>query len=330
MDGRARAGPLLLPADAVPRRPPAEPAVAVGGLAVHDRAGGGTVAVAFRPGAFPPGLSDLGPIENPLGLPALASLLAVVNAAARLIVMVLYLAAAGSLLVRLRRSRGVERQQLNWVAYAGVLLIGSFLLVSLLEGREIAAPVQLAVDISFFVLGVSGSPPPSPWPSCAPGCTPSTGSSTRPWSTGSSPRCSGSGTAGWCWSWDSCPAAWPATHRTGRSPRRPWRWRRCSSRPAAASGGVSTGASTAALRRRPDDRGVQRPPPRGGRPGNPLGRAPGRGRRDHGPGGRVTLAPPGRPGALAHLAPRGRDGPYPASRAWRCWIQRRRPAAFDW
>jgi hypothetical protein len=41
MDGRARAEPLLLPADAVPRRPPAEPAVAVGGLAAHDRAGGG-------------------------------------------------------------------------------------------------------------------------------------------------------------------------------------------------------------------------------------------------------------------------------------------------
>jgi hypothetical protein len=52
----------------------------------------------------------------------------------------------------------VERQQLKWVAYAGVLLIGSFLLVSLLEGREIVAPVQLAVDISFFVLGVLGVP----------------------------------------------------------------------------------------------------------------------------------------------------------------------------
>jgi hypothetical protein len=52
----------------------------------------------------------------------------------------------------------VERQQFKWVAYAGVLLIGSFLLVSLLEGREIVAPVQLAVDISFFVLGVLGVP----------------------------------------------------------------------------------------------------------------------------------------------------------------------------
>ena len=50
----------------------------------------------------------------------------------------------------------MERQQLKWVAYAGVLLIGSFLLVSPLEGREIVAPVQLAVDISFFVLGVLG------------------------------------------------------------------------------------------------------------------------------------------------------------------------------
>ncbi|HSK36191.1 MAG TPA: hypothetical protein VLA80_05600, partial [Actinomycetota bacterium] len=62
------------------------------------------------------------------------------------------------LLVRLRRSLGVERQQLKWVAYAGVLLIGSFLLISLLEGQGVPAPVQLALDISFFVLGVLGVP----------------------------------------------------------------------------------------------------------------------------------------------------------------------------
>jgi hypothetical protein len=118
----------------------------------------GTVSVALQPGPFPPGLRDLGPIENPLGVPALAPVLEATNAAARLIVVVLYLAAAGSLLVRLRRSLGVERQQLKWVAYAGVLLIGSFLLVSLLEGQGVPAPVQLALDISFFVLGVLGVP----------------------------------------------------------------------------------------------------------------------------------------------------------------------------
>ncbi|HEV3496766.1 MAG TPA: hypothetical protein VHA34_10490 [Actinomycetes bacterium] len=118
----------------------------------------GTASIALRPGAFRPGLRDLGPIQNPLGVPALAPLLEVTNAAARLIVVVLYLAATGSLLVRLRRSRGVERQQLKWVAYAGVLLIGSFLLVSLLEGQGVPAPVQLALDISFFVLGVLGVP----------------------------------------------------------------------------------------------------------------------------------------------------------------------------
>ena len=65
----------------------------------------GTVAVAFRP--EPPARPQRpGTDREPLGLPALAPLLEVVNAAARLIVVVLYLAAAGSLLVRLRRSRG--------------------------------------------------------------------------------------------------------------------------------------------------------------------------------------------------------------------------------
>jgi hypothetical protein len=224
MDGRARARPLLLPADAVPRRPPAEPAVAVGGLAVHDRAGGGHRRRGVPAGAFPPGLrtwdrsrtrsaprpglcsssrwSTPPPGSSSWGCTGRGRLTA--GPAAPL--------------------PGVERQQFKWVAYAGVLLIGSFLLVSLLEGREIAAPVQLAVGHQPELGGRCGDP----------GCGGAVPAAPSP-----------------------CPA--------GRRP------------------------------------ALQPPPLR-----------------------------PGLPGALVHLAPRGRDGPYSASRAWRCWIQRRRPAAFDW
>jgi hypothetical protein len=107
---------------------------------------------------FAPSLRDLGPIRNPLGLTAAAPVLGLVDAISRLIVTVLYLAAVGSLLVRLRRSSGIERQQLKWVAYAGAMLIGFLVLVNLLEGRRVPLAVQLAVEIGFFVLGVLGVP----------------------------------------------------------------------------------------------------------------------------------------------------------------------------
>jgi hypothetical protein len=58
----------------------------------------GIMALALQPGEFGPGLRDLGPIRNPLGVEAAASTLALVNAVARLIVTVLYLAAVGALL----------------------------------------------------------------------------------------------------------------------------------------------------------------------------------------------------------------------------------------
>jgi hypothetical protein len=71
------------------------------------------------------------------------------------------------------------------------------------------------------------------------------------------------------------------------------------------------------------------------RPDNPGGR------RDHAPGGGVTLAPPRHPSAPSGVAPapaapgwagprrRPRPSPYSVSRVWRCRIQRRRPAALD-
>jgi hypothetical protein len=81
-----------------------------------------------------------------------------VNAASRAIITALYLAGAGSLLLRLRRSRGIRRQQLKWVAYAATLLVGLLLAVGLLEGRRLPPLVQLAADLCLFVLGVLGTP----------------------------------------------------------------------------------------------------------------------------------------------------------------------------
>ena len=78
--------------------------------------------------------------------------------------------------------------------------------------------------------------------SCATGCTTWTGSSAAPWPMGCSRCCWAAATPWWFWGSASCWAGTPAWSW----PERPWPWRRCSSRPVAASRRRSTGASTGA------------------------------------------------------------------------------------
>ena len=74
---------------------------------------------------------------NPMAVPALARLLAVLAVAGVVIVPVSLLAGAGSLVVRFRRAQGVERQQLRWLAYAAALAAG-LLLVALVAAFVLA------------------------------------------------------------------------------------------------------------------------------------------------------------------------------------------------
>jgi hypothetical protein len=64
--------------------------------------------------------------------------------------MVAVLAAAVSLVVRFRRARGVERQQLKWLAYAGALAVLGFPLLVAAEG-VVRAP-ELVADVAAAVL----------------------------------------------------------------------------------------------------------------------------------------------------------------------------------
>jgi hypothetical protein len=72
-------------------------------------------------------------VENPLAVPVPTGLLLAVAAIAALIVLASLVAAAGSLVVRFRRARGVERQQLRWLALAAALAAG-LLLVAVAAG----------------------------------------------------------------------------------------------------------------------------------------------------------------------------------------------------
>jgi MFS family permease len=74
---------------------------------------------------------------NPLAVPALGRVLAVLAVAGVVVVLVSLLVGAGSLVVRFRRARGVERLQLRWLAYAAALAAG-LLLVALVAAFLLA------------------------------------------------------------------------------------------------------------------------------------------------------------------------------------------------
>ena len=80
---------------------------------------------------------------NPLAVPALYRLLVVPGVAGIVVVLLSVLVGAGSLVVRFRRARGVERLQLRWLALAAALAAG-LLLVALVAGYLGKDPVVLA------------------------------------------------------------------------------------------------------------------------------------------------------------------------------------------
>jgi hypothetical protein len=105
--------------------------------------------------AFAPGLTiALGPINNPLGVESLPNeayknVERVMNA--------LVFVAVVSLIIRLRRARGLERQQIKWFVYATVLLISGGILTYPVS--EVIGSVWLKW-ISFvpFIVGVMSIP----------------------------------------------------------------------------------------------------------------------------------------------------------------------------
>jgi hypothetical protein len=74
--------------------------------------------------ALTPGPVEYFPdLQNPLGLAGAGPVLDLVVEVGFLVMVVGVFAAAGSLIARWRRARGVERQQLKWLAYAAVMLV---------------------------------------------------------------------------------------------------------------------------------------------------------------------------------------------------------------
>jgi hypothetical protein len=92
--------------------------------------------------------------QSPLSAPpALSDLLAIAGAASVAALLVGLLAAAGSLVVRFRRARGLERQQLRWLAVAATL--SAVMLLTAVASAVLGAPlgvILIAAGISVAVL----------------------------------------------------------------------------------------------------------------------------------------------------------------------------------
>ena len=92
-----------------------------------------TISRMFRPGP----LGDSYPtLVNPFGLPALAPLLDVFDHISFAAAVIL---STAIVVVRFRRARGVEREQLKWFAYGVVLLLANFILDDVIETLRLVA-----------------------------------------------------------------------------------------------------------------------------------------------------------------------------------------------
>jgi hypothetical protein len=97
--------------------------------------------------------------ENPLYVPALEPLLGIAFPASALLVVLGLLAAAGSLVGRFRRARGIERQQLRWLAFGGALAMGSLLVavVALETSRDALFQASVGISLALLPLATGAS-----------------------------------------------------------------------------------------------------------------------------------------------------------------------------
>jgi hypothetical protein len=92
--------------------------------------------------------------RNPVGVEGAAPLLEGIETAGTGLALLALLLALVSMIVRFLRSRGVERQQLKWIVYAGTLAAGGFALTLFLSG-PLANAVFVAAFLAFICVPVA-------------------------------------------------------------------------------------------------------------------------------------------------------------------------------
>jgi hypothetical protein len=109
----------------------------------------GSISVAFSSGP----IRGFDPIPNPLEIEGANSIASLLEA----LLFTLLLVTAASLFLRLRRARGVERQQLKWFAYA-ITVLGGGLLLTEVAAEALSVPWVWWVGLVLVIAGVVGIP----------------------------------------------------------------------------------------------------------------------------------------------------------------------------
>jgi hypothetical protein len=108
------------------------------------------VVAAFKPGP----LEGLIGVSNPLGIQSVEAAFNLLGAVVAPVLGVLTILSAASIVVRFRRTRGVERQQLKWFTYAAVLSVLAWLFFAL-TGLQEQLPSALEYMVgAIFLAGV--------------------------------------------------------------------------------------------------------------------------------------------------------------------------------
>jgi hypothetical protein len=142
-----------VPVAAVPDRPPSFAPLAAGRLGGRAT----TIVIGLTAAVAPIPLDDGLPV-NPLGIERLAGVWEVVEPIGSLLLAALTVASATSLVVRFRRARGEERQQLKWFTYgAGILtvLLAVSALLPALDTRIPSLVVAAALAAPPLAIGVA-------------------------------------------------------------------------------------------------------------------------------------------------------------------------------
>ena len=112
-----------------------------------------TVGLAFRPGP----LAVVPSVDNPLAVSGVAAgLMSGLVAASILLLPPAVVASVGALIVRLRRARGIQRQQLKWFASAAALVAA--IAVPVLPGQFIAPAGWAAAALVALIIGIACLP----------------------------------------------------------------------------------------------------------------------------------------------------------------------------
>jgi hypothetical protein len=87
------------------------------------------IGAGFAPGPFD--VDSPRPVHNPVGIEGAGGLLDALSQIGDVLATLAFLLAAASLVVRFRRSRGTERQQLKWFAFVGLIAVAGLALAML-------------------------------------------------------------------------------------------------------------------------------------------------------------------------------------------------------